>query len=98
MKNTQDNKRLAFNRIKSELDKVSDEMLSIISKYKLEVKKVLLDIIKTAKQKITDKDDYVKFIELSLQGRLLGEAIQHLDATDENLTKIILIKDLLLFL
>ena len=86
MKNTQDNKRLAFNRIKSELDKVSDEMLSIISKYKLEVKSPL-DIIKTAKQKITDKDDYVKFIELSLQGRLLGEAIQHLDTTDENLTK-----------
>ena len=86
MKNTQDNKRLAFNRIKSELDKVRDEMLNIISKYKLEDKSPL-DVIKTAKQKITDKDDYVKFIELSLQGRLLGEAIQHLDATDENLTK-----------
>ena len=86
MKNTQDNKRLAFNRIKSELDKVRDEMLNIISKYKLEDKSPLY-VIKTAKQKITDKDDYVKFIELSLQGRLLGEAIQHLDATDENLTK-----------
>ena len=86
MKNTQDNKRLAFNRIKTELDKVSNDMLVIINKYKLEVKSPL-EVIKIAKQKITNKDDYVKFIELSLQGRLLGEVIQHLDATDENLTK-----------
>jgi len=86
MENTQDNKRLAFNRIKIELDKVSNEILAIIGNYKLQVESPL-EIITTAQKQITDKDDYVKFIELSLQGRLLVEAIQHLDATDDCLTK-----------
>ena len=73
-----DNKDKAFNRIKNELEKVSNEMLELIEKYNLEVQNPL-DIIATAKEKITDKDDYVRFIELSLQGRLLGEVSVHLE-------------------
>ena len=80
-----DNKDKAFNRIKTELDKVSNEMMALIKKYDLEVQNPL-DVIPTAQEKITDKDDYVRFIELSLQGRLLGEVAAHLEIA-ENETK-----------
>ncbi|MGB1360918.1 MAG: hypothetical protein ACPG8V_02245 [Alphaproteobacteria bacterium] len=76
-----ENKDKAFNRIKNELEKVSEEMLVIINKYNLQVDNPL-EIINTAKELITDKDDYVKFIELSLQGRLLGEAAAHLESSE----------------
>ena len=75
-----DLKRKAFNQIKKELDSVSSEMVSLITKYTLDVS-TPLQVIPTAREKITDDKDYIRFLELSLQGRLLGEAVDHLDNT-----------------
>ena len=77
---TVDLKRKAFNQIKKELDSVSAEMVALISQYALDVS-TPLRVIPTAREKITDDKDYMRFLELSLQGRLLGESVEHLDNT-----------------
>ena len=75
---TNDLKRKAFNEIKKELETVSTEMVSLITKYELDVSSPL-EVIPTARKKISNDKDYVRFLELSLQGRLLGETADHLD-------------------
>ena len=59
---------------------MSAEMMALITKYVLDVS-TPLQVIPTAREKITDDKDYIRFLELSLQGRLLGEAVEHLDNT-----------------
>ncbi len=78
-----DNTDKAFNRIKQDLDKVSDELVYLIDTYDLQVESPL-EIIENAKTKITNPDDYIKFLELSLQGRLLGEAADYILHTQKN--------------
>ena len=77
---TTDLKRKAFNQIKKELESVSAEIVVLITQYALDVS-TPLQVIPTAREKITDDQDYIRFLELSLQGRLLGEAVEHLDST-----------------
>lgn len=72
-----DNTDKAFNRIKQDLDKVSDELMDLIHQYDINVNSPL-DIIQTAKTTIDNTDDYIRFLELSLQGRLLGEAVEYI--------------------
>lgn len=72
-----DNTDKAFNRIKQDLDKVSGELIDLIHQYNMRVDSPL-DIIQTAKQAIDNTDDYIRFLELSLQGRLLGEATEYI--------------------
>ncbi|WP_417624098.1 hypothetical protein [Paremcibacter congregatus] len=72
---------MTLTTIRQDLEKLSGEMLTLIQKYNLDATSSL-DIISTARQKITDPKDYVRFLELSLEGRILGEAATALeDAT-----------------
>ena len=60
------------------LQRISAEMVALIEKYNL-VAEHPLEIIPAARACITDRDDYVRFIELSLEGRLIGEVSQHME-------------------
>lgn len=64
---------LTITNIRNELDKISIEMLSLIEKYKLTATSQL-EVIEMARTQITRQDDYVRFLELSLEGRIYGEA------------------------
>lgn len=77
-----DNTDKAFNRIKQDLDKVSAELVDLINKYEMVVDSPL-DIIAYAKKSIQDPHDYIRFLELSLQGRLLGEAIEYISIAEK---------------
>ena len=61
-------------------------MVELIRKYNLDAANAL-EIIPIARQKITDQLDYIRFLELSLEGRILGEAATALEkatVTDNN--------------
>ena len=64
------------------LQRISVEMMALIEKYKLEAEHPL-EIIPSARALITDKEDYVRFIELSLEGRLIGEVSQHMEHAEQ---------------
>lgn len=76
------NKILKNQDLQSRLDQISSEMLTLIQKYNLGTQHPL-DIIPTAKAQITDKGDYIRFIELSLEGRLIGETFHHAENTQD---------------
>ncbi len=64
---------LTITNIRNELNKISVEMLNLIEKYKLTAASQL-EVIDMARAQITKPDDYVRFLELSLEGRIYGEA------------------------
>ncbi|MCB2091935.1 MAG: hypothetical protein KDF58_10820 [Alphaproteobacteria bacterium] len=64
--------QLTINNIRKELDAISREMIRLINKYELSATSQL-DVVDMARQKITDKEDYIRFLELSLEGRIYGE-------------------------
>ncbi len=70
--------QLTITNIRKELDIISTEMMKLIQKYNLDATNAL-DIIPVARQKITRKNDYIRFLELSLEGRILGEAASALE-------------------
>jgi hypothetical protein len=56
-------------------------MTELIRRYKLKADSPL-DVIVRARSGISDPDDYVRFLELSLEGRILadeGERLRHLE-------------------
>jgi hypothetical protein len=65
--------QLTINNIRKELEIISQEMLGIIKKYDLTAMSQL-DVIEMARKNITEKKDYIRFLELSLEGRIYGEA------------------------
>ena len=65
--------QLTINNIRKELEIISQEMLEIIKKYDLTAMSQL-DVIDMARENITEKNDYIRFLELSLEGRIYGEA------------------------
>lgn len=69
---------LTITKIKKELDIISSEMMQLIQKYNLDATNSL-EIIPVARQKITSPKDYTRFLELSLEGRILGEAATALE-------------------
>ena len=69
---------LTMTKIKNELGKISAEMMLLIQKYKLDATNSM-EIIPVARRKISDPTDYVRFLELSLEGRILGEAATALE-------------------
>ena len=69
---------LTITNIRKELEKISSEMMQLIQKYGLDAKNAL-DIIPVARRKITSPKDYTRFLELSLEGRILGEAATALE-------------------
>ncbi len=77
---------LTINNIRKELEIISQEMLSLIKQYDLSATSQL-DVIDMAREKINNKDDYIRFLELSLEGRIYGEAataIEKIDAEQVN--------------
>ncbi|WP_120496531.1 hypothetical protein [Kiloniella sp. EL199] len=66
--------------IQQRLEALSQELIVLIQEYQLDAQDPL-DVIPVARQKVSDKDDYIRFLELSLEGRLLGEAAQHLESS-----------------
>ncbi|MCF6216504.1 MAG: hypothetical protein L3J58_10075 [Emcibacter sp.] len=69
---------LTLTSIRKELEELSSEMILLIQKYDLNATNSL-EIISIAKKKISKPKDYVRFLELSLQGRILGEAATALE-------------------
>lgn len=69
---------LTLTTIRHELDIISEKMLGIIKKYNLDATNGL-EIIPIARQKISNQKDYIAFLELSLEGRILGEAATALE-------------------
>lgn len=69
---------LTITKIRKELDIISSEMMQLIQKYKLDAANAM-EIIPVARQKITSPKDYIRFLELSLEGRILGEAVTALE-------------------
>ncbi|HEC00904.1 MAG: hypothetical protein L3J50_07765 [Emcibacter sp.] len=69
---------LTITNIRKELEGISAEMMGLIQKYNLDAKNAL-DIIPVARRKITRTEDYIRFLELSLEGRILGEAATALE-------------------
>ncbi|WP_299380944.1 hypothetical protein [uncultured Kiloniella sp.] len=68
--------------IQKRLEVLSQELITLIQQYQLDAQDPL-DVIPVARQKVSKKEDYIRFLELSLEGRLLGEAAQHLEASSE---------------
>ncbi len=70
--------QLTITNIRKELDKISTEMMELIQQYNLDATSAL-DIIPIARRKISRQKDYIRFLELSLEGRILGEAATALE-------------------
>ena len=70
--------QLTLTNIRNELDRISNEMIGLIQKYKLDASSSL-EIIMVARTKISDQQDYIRFLELSLEGRIYGEAAEMLE-------------------
>ena len=58
--------------IQKRLEVLSAEMIELIQTYGLDATDPR-DVIATARRKISVSADYVRFLELSLEGRILGE-------------------------
>ena len=69
---------LTITKVRKELDIISTEMMGLIQKYNLDAANSM-EIIPVARRKITRQKDYIRFLELSLEGRILGEAVTALE-------------------
>ncbi|MEH6631923.1 MAG: hypothetical protein V7776_13900 [Halopseudomonas aestusnigri] len=76
------NKPTTIPDIQNQLEIISQELITLIQKYELDAQNPL-DVIPVARKQISDTKDYVRFLELSLEGRLLGEAAEHINASHE---------------
>ncbi len=65
-------KELDLPKVKKELNRISAEIIVLINKYRLDAVSPL-EVTQIARQKITDKTDYIRFLELSLEGRIYGD-------------------------
>ncbi|WP_033067237.1 hypothetical protein [Thalassospira australica] len=63
---------LSYSDTRKKLDQITAEMLGLIRKYDLDAANPF-DVIEVARAKITDQNDYIRFLELSLEGRIYGE-------------------------
>ncbi|NOZ43224.1 MAG: hypothetical protein GXP02_08705 [Alphaproteobacteria bacterium] len=70
--------QLTLTNIRKALDEISGEMMALIQQYDLDAT-TALDIIPVARRKISLPKDYTRFLELSLEGRILGEAATALE-------------------
>lgn len=72
--------QLTITNIRNELNKISEEMLILIKKYNL-MATSQLEVVEMARKNITDQKDYIRFLELSLEGRIYGEAATAIEKT-----------------
>lgn len=63
------------------LNEVTEEMLVLIRRYDLDAENPF-DVIEVARRKIGDQQDYIRFLELSLEGRIYGEAAAALEKAE----------------
>jgi hypothetical protein len=63
---------LSYSDTRKKLDQITAEMVSLIRKYDLDAASPF-DVIAVARAKISDERDYIRFLELSLEGRIYGE-------------------------
>lgn len=63
------------------LNDVTDEMLVLIRRYELDADSPF-DVIEVARRKIGNQQDYIRFLELSLEGRIYGEAAAALEKAE----------------
>ena len=75
---------LTIENIQTELEAISHEMIALIKKYNLSASSQL-EIIDMAQNNIKDQKDYIRFLELSLEGRIYGEAVTSIEK--ENVSK-----------
>lgn len=69
--------------LQAHLEQVSQEMIGLIRGYDLDAD-TPFDVIPVARKKITKQHDYVRFLELSLEGRIYGEAAAALMDAQKN--------------
>jgi len=62
-----------LSELQARLERISEEMIGLIRVYDLDATSPF-DVIAVARAKITRPEDYVRFLELSLEGRIYGEA------------------------
>ncbi len=74
MKQTVTQHAQSIAEIQKRLDALSAEMIELIRTYGLDATDPR-DVIATARRKISIPADYVRFLELSLEGRILGELV-----------------------
>lgn len=70
--------------IRTRLEQVSKEMTALIREYHL-VAESPLSVIDNAKAAITKPADYLRFLELSLEGRILADEGERLMKAERNL-------------
>lgn len=58
--------------VRARLEVISEEMKEVIRRYGLSATSPL-GVMENAKSQITSQDDYVRFLELSLEGRILAD-------------------------
>ncbi|MCC9622580.1 hypothetical protein LPB41_12845 [Thalassospira sp. MA62] len=63
---------VSYSDARKKLDEITQEMLGLIRTYGLDAASPF-DVIEVARAKIDNKDDYIRFLELSLEGRIYGE-------------------------
>lgn len=75
---------MTLDDIRDRLDQISKEMTALIRKHNLSAASPL-QVISHAKSRITDPVDYTRFLELSLEGRILVEEGDRLMKAQGNL-------------
>jgi len=63
---------ISFSDAQKKLEQITAEMLELIRKYGLDAESPF-DVIPVARAKIDNQQDYVRFLELSIEGRIYGE-------------------------
>ena len=63
---------ITFADAQKKLEEITAEMLILIRQYGLDAESPF-DVITVARNKIGNEQDYIRFLELSLEGRIYGE-------------------------
>ncbi|PKR48979.1 hypothetical protein [Thalassospira marina] len=63
---------ITFAQAQQKLEEITAEMLVLIRQYGLDAESPF-DVIRVARNKIGNEQDYIRFLELSLEGRIYGE-------------------------
>lgn len=65
-------RRMTLEDVRRRLEGLSIEMTVLIRRYNLAAKSPL-EVIESSRKAISDPEDYIRFLELSLEGRILAD-------------------------
>lgn len=71
-----------LHKIKARLDEITAEMTTLIRQYGLTADSPF-QVIEAARKSIPDQAEYIRFLELSLEGRILGEIADAMAKAEE---------------